>query len=232
MPRRNEPPEVQLSKKLSRVLRHRIQENGLTPVLRPDGFVPLDALLALPAFLGTSAEQVEAIVSADGKQRFALRSDDGRRYIRANQGHTVSGIEDDLIFTPLIVHEGETLMAVHGTYRNALGGIAAAGGLSRMSRNHIHLARGIPGHNGVISGMRASAQVHIWVNVGAAVASGVPFYLSANDVILTPGHPGTDGILPAHFIDRVVDARTGKDIPGIVRTMEAHSSPPEANAPG
>ena len=32
---------MQLSKKLSAVLRHRIDENGLRPVLRPDGYVPL-----------------------------------------------------------------------------------------------------------------------------------------------------------------------------------------------
>ena len=37
-------------------------------------------------------------------------------------------------------------------------------GLCRMARNHIHFAAAMPGEDGVISGMRGSCQVSIYVN--------------------------------------------------------------------
>lgn len=59
-------------------------------------------------------------------------------------------------------------------------------GLSRMNRNHIHLAQGVPG-DAVISGMRNSAQVLIYINLPLALASGLKFFISANGVVLCEG---------------------------------------------
>jgi 2'-phosphotransferase len=44
---------------------------------------------------------------------------------------------------------------VHGTYLEPLP-LIMKGGLNRMARNHVHMAIGKPGNNGVISGMRKS----------------------------------------------------------------------------
>ncbi|KAH9000209.1 hypothetical protein EDB92DRAFT_1932276 [Lactarius akahatsu] len=87
---------------------------------------------------------------------------------------------------------------------------AAAQGLSRMGRNHIHLAQGIPG-DGVISGMRNSAQVLIYVDVQKALDAGITFSLSENGVVLTEGDER--GFLSPEYFLRVEDRQSGP-IPG------------------
>ena len=80
---------------------------------------------------------------------------------------------------------------IHGTNFKAWNEIQKTG-LSRMKRNHIHFAVGEPGSEGVISGMRACAQVYIYIDLHKAMENGVEFFRSANNVILSPGdesHP-------------------------------------------
>jgi 2'-phosphotransferase len=79
-----------------------------------------------------------------------------------------------------------------------------------MRRNHIHLAQGVPG-NGVISGMRTSSQILIYVDIAKALSVGIKFYLSSNGVVLTEGDEL--GFLSPSFFERVVDAR-GKLVTG------------------
>lgn len=91
-------------------------------------------------------------------------------------------------------------------------------GLSRMRRNHIHLASGRPGESGVISGqlevavrtctyteratgMRVSSQVLIFIDVVAAMAAGISFHTSANGVILTTGN--NSGVIPPAYFSLV-----------------------------
>ncbi|KAG8460074.1 hypothetical protein KFE25_014219 [Diacronema lutheri] len=227
MPREPDTRDVHISKKLSRVLRHRVHENGLGALLRPDGFVPLAALLACPGFAGVSATDVERVAADSDKQRFALSVDEatGAMLIRANQGHTLShGLDDEALLEPLPPPPAGPALAVHGTSRTCLGGICASGGLSRMARHHIHLAPGLPWTAGVISGMRASADVHIWVDLVSARAAGLRLFHSRNGVILTPGLDARTasgsgvlcepGVLPLAHFARVLDARTDEQIPG------------------
>jgi 2'-phosphotransferase len=77
-------------------------------------------------------------------------------------------------------------------------------GLNKMGRNHVHLAIGLPGGE-VISGMRASCQVVIDVNVAKAMLgpSKLPFYLSANNVVLCAGLQ--DGSVPSSNFRSVID---------------------------
>ncbi len=60
------------------------------------------------------------------------------------------------------------MTVVHGTYAKKLPAIEKSG-LSRMARNHIHFAKGLPGQNQVISGMRQDCNVHIYVHVPTAI---------------------------------------------------------------
>ena len=54
---------------------------------------------------------------------------------------------------------------VHGTYSSKLPKIFSSGGLSRMSRNHIHFSKGLPGPNtNVISGMRQDCDILLYVD--------------------------------------------------------------------
>jgi hypothetical protein len=74
-----------------------------------------------------------------------------------------------------------------------------------MKRNHIHMATGLPS-SGVISGMRATCEVVIHVDVALALADGIEFFLSANGVVLTSG---VDGVLAPKYFKKVEDRISG-----------------------
>ena len=42
-----------------------------------------------------------------------------------------------------------------------------------MTRNHIHFAAGEPGDDGVISGMRKTADIKIYIDIPRAMAEGL-----------------------------------------------------------
>lgn len=42
-------------------------------------------------------------------------------------------------------------------------------GLSKMNRNHIHMAHGLPGEDGVISGMRQRCDLYIHIDTAKAL---------------------------------------------------------------
>ncbi|XP_019500866.1 PREDICTED: tRNA 2'-phosphotransferase 1 isoform X1 [Hipposideros armiger] len=187
--------DVQLSKALSYALRHGALKLGLP--MGADGFVPLGALLQLPQFHSFSAEDVQRVVDTSGKQRFALKPGDPSTgpLIRANQGHSLQVPELELM--PLETPQALPLMLVHGTFWQHWPSILLKG-LSCRGRTHIHLAPGLPGDPGVISGMRPNCEVAVFINGPLALADGIPFFRSANGVILTPGN--TDGfLLPKYF---------------------------------
>lgn len=73
-----------------------------------------------------------------------------------------------------------------------------------MARNHVHLAIGLPG-DGVISGMRASCQVVIEINMTKAMHGEhqIPFWISQNKVVLTAGLE--DGSIPKAYFRYVLD---------------------------
>jgi len=94
--------------------------------------------------------------------------------IKANQGHTVHIENLDL---EEIKSPEEIPVVVHGTDLGAWRMIQSSG-LSRMKRNHIHFAAGKFGDAGVISGMRQSSEVLVYVDVPKAMSNGVKFLRS------------------------------------------------------
>nr|XP_031546692.1 tRNA 2'-phosphotransferase 1 isoform X3 [Vicugna pacos] len=146
---REQDRDVQLSKALSYTLRHGALKLGLP--MGADGFVPLGALLQLPQFRSFSAEDVQRVVDTNGKQRFTLQAGDPGigLLIRANQGHSLQVPELELM--PLETPQALPLMLVHGTFWRHWPSILIKG-LSCRGRTHIHLAPGLPGDPGVISG--------------------------------------------------------------------------------
>ncbi|MXQ90688.1 hypothetical protein E5288_WYG016217 [Bos mutus] len=194
--------DVQLSKALSYALRHGALKLGLP--MGADGFVPLDALLQLPQFRSFSAEDVQRVVDTNVKQRFALQPGDPSTgpLIRANQGHSLQVPELEL--EPLETPQALPLMLVHGTFRQHWPSILLKG-LSCRGRTHIHLAPGLPGDPGVISGMRPNCEVAVFINGPLALADGIPFFRSTNGVILTPGN--ADGVLPPKYFKEALQLR-------------------------
>uniref|UniRef100_A0A1A8JJN2 2'-phosphotransferase n=2 Tax=Nothobranchius TaxID=28779 RepID=A0A1A8JJN2_NOTKU len=192
--------DVRLSKSLTYVLRHGARTMGLH--MGTDGFLFLEDLLAHSQFRSYTIEDVKRVVATDDKQRFKLLShpENGRLQIRANQGHSVQ--VTDLELKPVLAGSPDCpVEAVHGSYLHNWSAIKQQG-LSRMSRTHIHLAPGLPGEEGVISGMRGNCDLAVFIDVSKALADGIEFFWSENGVLLTAGN-AEGKLLPKYFIQAV-----------------------------
>lgn len=202
---------VKLSKALSWLLRHGAEQEGIA--IDSAGYVLLDDALHCRRLRGYSVKQVEGVVNGNDKQRFHLKEEGRRKYIRANQGHSIASVREDALLTRLDDSFAELCPEVyHGTYRRFWSAIEASGGLSRMSRNHIHLAVELPERGGVVSGMRGSCDLIVTVDMrNAGIWQDMEFYKSDNGVILTSG---IDGILPLRYVAHVKDRATGEVVYG------------------
>ncbi len=171
-----------VSKLLSLVLRHSPETIGIT--LDENGWVPVTELLLKLEAKDTlvTTDELEEIVATNNKQRFAYNDD--HSLIRAHQGHSVSvNLNFEARQPPDVLY--------HGTVIAALEAIAA-GGLQKMSRQHVHLSADIPTAEKV--GMRRGKPVILTVNSGEMFRDGCLFYQSENGVWLTDN-------VPAHFIN-------------------------------
>ncbi|PWN41591.1 phosphotransferase KptA/Tpt1 [Ceraceosorus guamensis] len=108
---------------------------------------------------------------------------------------------------------GPQVYVLHGTNKAAWELIKSSGGLSRMKRQHIHLAAGRPG-SGVISGMRTSSPLILHVDLVSALADGIPFLIASNGAVLTPGieHQGQHGVLPLKYVAWVEQTKDGTQV--------------------
>ena len=240
----NQPREVQVSRKVSWLLRHGASSEGLK--LGKGGYVSVADALNTRALksLKITFDELKEVVAKNDKQRFSMiaasaldkvpedadagqeepaqqvdmTSDDPNDYlIRANQGHSIK-VDTDGLLTPITREAGNVpATVVHGTDERAWALILKGGGLRRMTRNHIHFASGLPAGfkllestagvvdaadaAPVISGMRMSSTVLIYVDINAALDKGIPFFVSENGVILTEGNE--QGVLPYEFFSRV-----------------------------
>lgn len=81
--------------------------------------------------------------------------------------HYLQFIQDsDLI---PICHASEIPTVIHGTYFRNWTKIKTEG-LSRMNRLHIHFSPGEPGNSQVISGLRSSCQLYIYIDAEKALS--------------------------------------------------------------
>ncbi|TVY38069.1 tRNA 2'-phosphotransferase [Lachnellula subtilissima] len=171
--------EMQISKALSKLLRHAAADAGLK--LDSEGFGRLDQVMKWPrlASLKVTFADIQDVVSDNEKQRFSMKpnpalesppdpksEDPSDWVIRANQGHSIA-IESAALLVPITLEAGNVPeIVVHGTYFAFYQAIIESGGLKKMSRNHIHMSTGLPeDKQGVISGMRKDAEVLIYVDI-------------------------------------------------------------------
>lgn len=196
--------QTDLSKAMSYLLRHGAQKEKVP--IDEKGFISVSNLLKHKSLKRFNENQLDYVIKSCPKQRFFSETrEDGMKYIRANQGHSLANVSVDMEE----ITDPTGVVAVHGTYFRPWNSIKATG-LSKMSRQHIHLSAGEPGSTGVISGMRQTAEVMVYVNVPLAMQDGVKFYRSANNVILTSGF---DGILPTKYFSKVLNAKTREELP-------------------
>ncbi|CAG8444607.1 3437_t:CDS:2 [Ambispora leptoticha] len=194
-------PTVRLSKTLSYILRHGATKEGLQ--LRSDGYIEVDELLNLPKLRGRTFADIESVVLNNDKQRFKLLeevSGDGKStwYIRANQGHS---IEVEQLELEKITDAALFPQVIHGTFLSKWKAIYSTG-LSKMNRNHMHFSVGRWGDPNVTSGVRATCDLFIYVDIEKAMADGIEFFRSENGVILSTG---INGILPIQYFKKVED---------------------------
>ena len=147
------------------------------------------------------------IVLNCSKKRFKIYKDpSGTLRICANQGHSFSVEPFAIKITPSNIEElkinKDTI--VHGSYNKSLYHILKDG-LSRMSRTHIHFGINVPESEEVISGMRKSCEVMIFIDILLAIKDGYEFILTDNRVILTEGNES--GYLPTKYITKIIDRK-------------------------
>lgn len=190
-------PEEALSRALSKTLRHAAKSQNIPQ--DNHGWCKIEDLLNHAPYtnMSTSAEAIYSVVALDRKGRYELSAD--KQQIRAVQGHTV---EVDVGLIPLT---SETLpeVIVHGTYRQAWDEIKISG-LNKMKRQHIHMASGLPKDSEVISGMRNSSQVYIYIDGIRLLKDGIPLFIAKNGAILSPGRYG---VIEASYFSRVTDSQ-------------------------
>ncbi|CAL8099146.1 unnamed protein product [Calicophoron daubneyi] len=193
--------DVGISKKLAWILRHGAPKVGLS--YQYGGYLFLDDVLRLKEFAGITEKDVKEVVEGNNKRRFELMTDEptGRVMVRASQGHSVA--IDGLDLTE-ITDADQYPTVIHGTYFKNWEKIKREG-LRRFSRNHIHFAPGELGDGDVISGMRESAEVLIYINLAKALADGYRFFISRNRVILTEGNE--EGCLPPKYFSAAYQRR-------------------------
>lgn len=153
--------------------------------------------------------------------------------IRANQGHSIK-VENEGLMEEVVAGENAPKTVVHGTSHGAWTLIVESGGLKAMGRNHVHFAAGLPetfrrlatttvadggeveattepaaAQAPVISGMRVTSTILIYISLAKAMDAGIKFWRSANGVILTEGDG--EGKVGLEFFERVED-RTGEGV--------------------
>ena len=168
----NDKRMVQVSKFLSKHLRHEPEAIGLT--LQPGGWVEVELLLDAVnrASVNLTRAELDELVRRSDKQRFAFDASGAR--IRANQGHSV---EVDLQLEPVVPPD----VLYHGTAEHVLALIFAEG-LKKMDRHHVHLSDDLA--TAVKVGQRHGKPVVLSVDAAAMRDAGTPFYRSANGVWL------------------------------------------------
>jgi putative RNA 2'-phosphotransferase len=176
---------ISTSKFLSLVLRHQPEVIGMK--LDDEGWLAIDVLIANVNQHGhaLTLELLHEIVATSDKKRFAL-SDDGLR-IRANQGHSVAGVDLKLEKqTP-----PDTLY--HGTVAAFIESIRARG-LQKCSRSHVHLSADEATAHKV--GARRGKPIILRVDAAAMHRDDHHFYLSANGVWLVDSVPVSYLVIP------------------------------------
>jgi RNA:NAD 2'-phosphotransferase (TPT1/KptA family) len=76
-------------------------------------------------------------------------------------------------------------------------------GLSRMGRSHIHMS---PSNE--VERWHKWYNLEIWVDIEAAMAAGIKFWISGNDVVLSEGNE--HGVIPSRFLHPVALVKATK----------------------
>ncbi|CDF87648.1 BN860_11276g1_1 [Zygosaccharomyces bailii CLIB 213] len=221
--------DTQISKSMSYLLRHAAIKEQLP--IDSNGYVSLPVLLAHNRLKThkCTVEDIHRIVDCNEKKRFHLKDSPSGELICATQGHSIRSLAPG----EEVLHEITTVKElppklIHGTtIRKALL-ILETGVIKRLSRNHVHLSPGITGVDAaVVSGMRSTSSVHIYIKRDQQLLDQLHVYKSLNDVYLVPGD------VPSSFFEKVTIRLTEKhqkaseDIDKLFNLLDGHRIPYE-----
>lgn len=169
----NDTQRTRLSKFMALLLRHEADKHGL--VLDPEGFVPVDELLAVMhrkrEWEWVRAGDLEDVIATQEKRRYEIVEGD----IRAIYGHS---LETSVTYTAIT--PPDTLL--HGTARRFTDAILRDG-LRPMSRQYVHLTD--EPALALLTGKRRDPRPAIVrIDAARAHAAGVAFYKADNGVFL------------------------------------------------
>lgn len=185
-----------LSKTCCWILRHGAKKIGLQ--MNDEGYVKIQDLLNTYQLrkMRTTFLNITKMVELDNKNRYDIKNN---FLIRCNQGHNKNiAVNDEKLLTRLTINDLlktekykniiKLSSVVHGTYKSCINSIIK-NGLSKMSRRHIHFSvKDKLSPNTKQSGFRDDCDYIIYINIVKAIKDGIPFYLSLNNVILSPGN--------------------------------------------
>lgn len=182
------------------ILRHKAIEYGLE--MTKGGYVKISDLiqLSLQTNFFFDEQTIRNIVSLDRKSRYEL-TDNPPLMIRAVQGHSIRSVLDDYLLEK-IDNVFNYPLIIHGTYFKPWSFIKQTG-INRMCRNNIHFSIGYLNDSYVLSGMCSNSEIFIELNVIMSYYNDIPFYISKNNVILSPG---INGVIPSCYIKKATDS--------------------------
>lgn len=173
---------TEISKYLSYILRHNPGSVGLR--LDCNGYVSTSLLIEAinksedNNIKDLDFDTLKFIVDTDEKQRYSFkeRGYDDYALIRANQGHSIAGLE--IYFEK--VNPPEELY--HGTSKENYAKIKESGAIKPMSRLKVHLSSSLDTAFSV--GKRHGDPVVLGIDTRAMQKDGIEFYISENKVFL------------------------------------------------
>ncbi|EJS41836.1 tpt1p [Saccharomyces arboricola H-6] len=199
--------DIQISKSLSYLLRHAAVKENIT--IDSDGYILVKELLVHNRLKThkCTLDDIHRIVRENDKQRFHIKvSEAGEECICATQGHSIKSIRpSDDVLVPITEVSQLPQELIHGTNLQSAIKIIESGTISPMSRNHVHLSPGMLHAKEVISGMRSSSTVYIFIDCHSpSFFQDLKLFRSLNNVYLSSS-------IPIQLIEKIVIKGSLKD---------------------
>jgi putative RNA 2'-phosphotransferase len=167
-----------ISKYIVMLLRHHPENLNLN--MSEDGWVLVDELIEKinkkKKYANLNFEKIQSIVAKNNKQRFDLKEENGKIYIRANQGHSIKNLDMhyEPVSPPDILYDGTAVKSIESILKL---------GIQKRSRQYVHLSADIK--TAIKVGERHGEVVLLAIDSKQMYEDGIEFYLSKNGVWLT-----------------------------------------------